>query len=80
MELNKDKVFTLEDITIAYNTGYQDGSRNENYWDNLIQSLQQPTEINVEIVMEDIQEINTDGVFSLEPNLDSKGQLILKKI
>ena len=80
MEFNKDKLFTLEDITIAYNTGYQDGSRNENYWDNLIQSLQQPTEIDVEIVMEYYDPLPPTRQTALRPKLDSEGCLILKKI
>ena len=71
MELNKDKVFTAEDMLIAYRQGGNDGARCEamcgdydntedfeesvKYGDScreeFIQSLQQPTEIDVEIVM-----------------------------
>lgn len=48
MELNKDKVFTLEDMVKARNRGdwYSDED-----WDNYIESLQQPT-IAVVIVTE----------------------------
>jgi hypothetical protein len=49
MELNKDKLFTLRDMVKARNRGdwYSDED-----WESYIQSLQQPTEIDVDIVME----------------------------
>ena len=54
MELNKDKLFTVEDIMKAFEAGYEtlesEKTYNEHY-DILIQSLQQPTEIEVEIEM-----------------------------
>jgi hypothetical protein len=101
MELNKDKVFTLEDIKRAisfgedntdmdsFNTVISDKEVNE-----FIQSLQQPTEIEVEIVMETKQQLvngyknqpeNVIGFVAeyeniLAPKLDSEGCLILKKI
>jgi hypothetical protein len=54
MELNKDKLFTVEDIKKAFNAGWvqrhnEEGSHYENM-ELLIQSLQQPKEIEVEIV------------------------------
>ena len=54
MELNKDKLFTVEDIKKAFNAGWvqrhnEEGSHYENM-EILIQSLQQPKEIEVEIV------------------------------
>jgi len=54
MELTKDKLFTVEDIMKAFEAGYEtlesEKTYNEHY-DILIQSLQQPTEIEVEIKM-----------------------------
>jgi hypothetical protein len=49
MELNR---FTLEDIRKAYYIGYEDGKSGATFFQQLIQSLQQPTEIEVEIEME----------------------------
>jgi hypothetical protein len=45
-----------------------------------IQSLQQPTEIEVEIVMEGFFGIGDKYTPNLKPKLDSEGCLILKKI
>lgn len=89
MELNKDKVFTREDMRKgiqfgedntdmdSFDTVISDKEVNE-----FIQSLQQPTEIEVEIVTETIN----DGLdemaqpqYAKVPKLDSEGQLILKK-
>jgi hypothetical protein len=100
MELNKGKVFTLEDMRKgiqfgedntdmdSFDTVISDKEVNE-----FIQSLQQPTEINVEIVTEEplvakARQIHGEYVTSklLEsaifpnPKLDSEGNLILKKI
>jgi hypothetical protein len=88
MELNKDKVFTLEDMLKAIQFG-EDNTDIESFDDmpeedklQFIQSLQQPTEIEVEIVTETIN----DGLdemaqpqYAKVPKLDSEGQLILKK-
>jgi hypothetical protein len=86
MELNKDKVFTLEDMNNAMDwimTQYFEfheqptTGRREQY----LQSLQQPTEIDVVIVMD----TDCTGEFKYflldkgKPKLDSEGQLILKK-
>jgi hypothetical protein len=65
MELNKDKVFTLEDIRKAYYVGYEDGKSGATFFQQLIQSLQQPTEIEVTF--------NPD-------EKDSEGCLILKRV
>jgi hypothetical protein len=103
MELNKDKVFSLEDIKRAilfgenntdmdsFDTVISDKEVNE-----FIQSLQQPTEINVEIEMENYgycegcrkagilhcAHADTCGYAETRerPKLDSSGNLILKKI
>ena len=89
MELNKDKLFTIEDIMKAFEAGYEtlesEKTYNEHY-DILIQSLQQPNEIEVEIrcyigngdkesdSFKDPLVTNT-GI----PKLDENGCLILKK-
>ena len=83
MELNKDKVFTLEDMVKARNRGdwYSDED-----WDNYIESLQQPT-IAVVIVTEpmNIDKIREQSKGFLNANtnkskLDSNGNLILRKL
>jgi hypothetical protein len=86
MELNKDKVFTLEDIEEAFAYGQLNQVHNQKYFSGsktYIQSLQQPTEIEVEIVMDTIN----DGLdemaqpqYAKVPKLDENGCLILKKI
>jgi hypothetical protein len=85
MKLNKDKVFTFEDMKKAYSTGEIDALRTGSYSEKenqFIQSLQQPTEIEVEIEME--LEIDTSklvgAIYGHKPKLDSEGCLILKKI
>ena len=69
MELNKDKMFTLEDVRKAFNKGYlMKFNPSDEYTETLtglVQSLQQPTEIEVTF--------NPD-------EKDSEGCLILKKI
>jgi hypothetical protein len=92
MELNKDKVFTLEDIRKTYYVGYEDGKSGATFFQQLIQSLQQPTEIEVEIVMKNSRtgkiiksesdlEWDEDGLCDRAvPKLNSEGCLILKKI
>ena len=91
-ELNKDKVFTLEDVKKAYIQG-KHGGKTQAYveFDDYIQSLQQPTEIEVEIEMEvaDLAfyengerypiEANIPERFKYKPKLDSQGCLILKR-
>jgi hypothetical protein len=89
MELNKDKLFTLEDMIKARNRGdwYSDED-----WDNYIKLLQQPTEIEVEIEMKRVvDETKVIGVvkgikgsgdkittYKSSPKLDADGCLILK--
>jgi hypothetical protein len=79
MELNKDKVFTLEDIKKAYIQG-KHGGKTQAYveFDDYIQSLQQPTEIEVEIEMRPASLVYKSNLVIEE--LDSEGCLILKKI
>jgi hypothetical protein len=93
MELNKDKVFTLEDVKRAIRFGFDVGfcSNSDNKLkrlglseDEFIQSLKQPTEIDVEIEMECCGNYsppcNINCEYGGKPKLDSEGQLILKKI
>jgi hypothetical protein len=104
MELNKDKVFTLEDMKRAFKVGFSNGfasdiisqdklpTEKENLFNEFIQSLQQPNEVDVEVEMEDIYiyepgDSNIFGNYSKLPNpkaglpkIDSEGCLILKKI
>lgn len=91
MELNKDKLFTIEDMKMAYFQGEYDSNYQGSYVDKenkYIQSLQQPQEIEVEIVMEIVPDFDSrselDGqIFTTNkkeiPELDSQGCLILKK-
>jgi hypothetical protein len=94
IELNKDKLFTVEDMKKAIQFGwsgmygYEPGEEGttENQMKRFIQSLQ-PTEIAVEIEMEykDIDELRVDTGSFLKPNdiykpkLDADGCLILTK-
>jgi hypothetical protein len=74
MGLNKYKVFTLEDMELMFEFGYRKNDLIEITFEgglNFIQSLQQPTEIDVEIVTETREWIK---------KLDSDGCLMLKKI
>ena len=84
MELNKDKLFTKEDVRKAYFDGYND--KEENKFFNPSKSLQQPTEIEVEVEMECLDP-NCDGINKKgvciprdKPKLDENNCLILKKI
>jgi hypothetical protein len=86
MELNKDKVFTLEDM-IRISEFVKIIAQSEPHItakelvSSYVQPLQQPTEIEVEIVMEEVQEIYRDGTVKWErcPKLDLEGRLVLTK-
>lgn len=94
MELNKDKLFTADDIKKAYRAGFKQRNKAEaNACKNLIESLQQPTEIEVEIEMVCPHPSDTyrcglefgcdeDGCNNPNqiPYLDKNGCLILRKI
>jgi hypothetical protein len=90
MELNKDKVFTLEDIKRAIQFGKgMELWKEEEQINKFIQSIQPPTEIEVEIIMSPCYYDTSLGGFSTsytegkpieEPKLDKNGCLILKKI
>jgi hypothetical protein len=90
-ELNKDKLFTVEDMRKVFNRGYdlpeylEKDIMNE-IFDDYIQLLQQPKEMEVEIVTEpmNIDEIREEGKGFLNANtnklkLDENDCLILKK-
>ena len=84
-ELNKDKVFTLEDLEKAYLIGCEYQTTHRYHIDENLMTLklkQQPTEIEVEIEMEEVQEIYRDGTVKWEsvPKLDSSGCLVLRKL
>jgi len=94
MELNKDKQFTEDDLRKAIRFGfngaygYLTGEKGtiEKQSDNYILSIQQPTEIKVEIEMECLDP-NCDGINKKgvcipgdKPKLDENGCLVLKKI
>jgi hypothetical protein len=108
MELNKDKLFTVEDMISAYHQGANDGAsyesacgdhdsyeqmkeakkESEDDYIYFIESLQQPTEIEVDIKMEPCYYDQSLGAFSTsytedkpkeQPKLDKNGCLILKK-
>ena len=82
MELNKDKLFTLEDIKKAVYEGVKIGKGTPFIvpaTDDYLKSLQQPTEIEVEIVMGDFIGIGDNYTPENFPKLDSDGCLILKK-
>jgi hypothetical protein len=91
MELNKDKLFTKEQViefTMSMISQYNQG--NTNIWNRYLldESLQQPTEIEVDIKMEPCYYDQSLGAFSTsytedkpveQPKLDKDGCLILTK-
>jgi len=92
MGFNKDKLFTVEDMekvilnAIEFTDFQKDQVRKGNYYHialDIIQPLQQPTEIEVEIEVVDYglgNDKNGRPVFDKRPKLDSNGCLILKRI
>ena len=83
MELNKYKVFTLKDMKNAFYNGWN--YRGEHYQypkaiKEYLQHLQQPTEIEVEIVMGDPIGITDNYTPDTFPKLDENNCLILKKL
>ena len=84
--MNKDKVFTLEDMKKSCSLIFLAlGDGGDITTDEVLQSLQQPTEIEVEIEMEQYLEDNLSHIqgelpyFKLKPKLDENGCIILKK-
>jgi hypothetical protein len=96
IEFNKDKVFTIEDMRNVIemsrkgsiqeqHNGY--GRHTESIFvldnlstDEIIQSIQQPIEIDVEIEMVFLGFEMESGLKMEEPKLDSNGNLILRKL
>jgi hypothetical protein len=82
LELNKDKLFTKEDMIWARDSGYTNFMTEEMFFDKLDMHNQQPTEIDVVIVMD----TDCTGEFKYflldkgKPKLDENGCLILKKL
>jgi hypothetical protein len=86
IELNKDKLFTLEDILDVWELGAAEGlPLTKSKKEKLLKSLQQPTEIGVEIEMENYVKYvskSLETIFptgGVRPKLDENGCLILKK-
>jgi polyhydroxyalkanoate synthesis regulator phasin len=83
MELQKDKLFTLEDMFNLYAHIVKNGIISGEEANEYVQSLQQPTEIEVEIETETkVWEFISNGEFEsfeIIPKLDENGCLILKK-
>jgi hypothetical protein len=95
MELSKDKVFTLEDMFNLYAHIVKNGIISGEEANEFIQSLKQPTEIEVEIEMEWVTtktfcdtcnkvmypeyRCEDKTCFNWQPKLDSEGCLILIK-
>jgi hypothetical protein len=87
MELNKDKLFTIKDIRRAMSAGLSIGygrqfeiEDKQFEIDAYTQELQQPKEIEVEVVMDKIPADLAPGGWDVFPKLDSQGCLILKKV
>jgi hypothetical protein len=92
MELNKDKMFTLEDMMNCWNKALKFQDHKETLGE-YIQSIQQPTEIEVEIEMKKVfDETKVIGAvkgvkgsgdkittYKTVPKLDSQGCLILTR-
>jgi hypothetical protein len=81
MALNNDKVFTLGQLKTAMDMARVmiDG-KYAHSGEEIFQSLQQPTEIEVEIVMDRIPADLAPGGWDVFPKLDAEGCLILKQI
>jgi hypothetical protein len=75
MELNKDKLFTLSDI--SYAIAFSGKMKPSQIVKNL---LEQPTEIDVEVVMDKIPADLAPGGWDVFPRLDKEGCLILKRV
>jgi hypothetical protein len=92
MELNKDKVFTLEDVHAAFGQGWERSKAEKNGAEfysertRFLKYIQQPTEIEVEIEMQCLDPtcdgINRKGICipGDKPKLDPEGCLILKRV
>jgi hypothetical protein len=82
MELNKDKKFTEVDMIKFADAVYKLRKENQVFegMPELLQSLQQPIEIEVEIEMDRIPADLAPGGWDVFPKLDSHGCIILKRV
>jgi hypothetical protein len=90
MELNKYKLFTVEDMLnmynqafdIGYNFGHESGDSKIGNIDfnEALQFLQQPKEIEVEVIMDKIPADLAPGGWDEFPKLDENKCLILKRV
>jgi hypothetical protein len=92
MELNKDKVFTLEVVHAAFGQGWERSKAEKNGAEfysertRFLKYIQQPTEIEVEMEMQCLDPtcdgINRKGICipGDKPKLDPEGCLILKRV
>ena len=82
MELMKDKLFTLKDLETAWDRSvdYRRNPIHENSFGECVKSLQQPSEIEVEIEMDFIPADRAPNGWDTFPKLDSNGRLILKRV
>jgi hypothetical protein len=81
MQLNKDKVYTLGQLKTAMDMArvMTDG-KYVHSGEEIFQFLQQPQEIEVEIVMDKIPADLAPGGWDVFPKLDAEGCLILKRV
>jgi hypothetical protein len=89
MELNKDKQFTLEDLRTAMTYGIvQEGigfvgiHSVDDLFNLILKKVSQPTEIEVEVEMEDVIQLKkrAGGFTNMgKPSLDAEGCILLKK-
>jgi len=79
MELNKDKMFTEDDVNLAFVLGK---NKDESRVNKLINSRLQPIEIDVEVVTTTRMENGKSGIDTptIKPKLDSDVCLILKRV
>lgn len=83
MGLNKDKLFTMDDMIKAIDFDSFENEHEGKFYESkekFIQSLQQPTEIEVEIVMDRIPADLAPGGWDVFPKLDKDNCLILKRV
>jgi hypothetical protein len=85
MELNKDKLFTLEQVLDAFYAGWISKDKTypeaqKSYKGYLERHVMQPTEIEVEVEMNRIPADLAPGGWDVFPKLDSQGCLILKRV
>jgi hypothetical protein len=85
MELNKDKLFTLEQVLDAFYAGWISKDKTypeaqKSYKGYLERHVMQPTEIEVEVEMDRIPADLAPGGWDVFPRLDKEGCIILKKV